>query len=255
MPNFTDLLGSLIQNGMSKSGQSRVTQALEGSTGSSLTDLMGGLGQMMGSSQSSSGGLGGMLGDVLSSVGSGKTASLGGLGALAGALLGGGGSAAKGAIGGGSLAILASLAFKALQNAGQQPEQPPHALYEPQTAAEAQEIEEDAAIIVKAMINAAKADGRIDQKEVEKIIGKLDDDGLTQAEKEFFMKETEKPLDLEGVIASVGGRTDMAAQVYAASLLAIEVDTAAEQQYLEGLAKGLGLPPQSVAYIHSSLGL
>jgi len=253
--NFTDLLGSLVQNGMSQSGKSRVTRALEGTTGGSLNDLIGGLGQMMGKSSSGTGGLGEMFSDILSGAGSAKTASLGGLGALAGAILGGGGKATKGAIGGGSLAMLASLAFKALQSAGKKPAAAPRSLFEPQTTEEREEIEEDASIIVKAMINAAKADGHIDEKEVEKIIGKLDDDGLTQEEKQFFMEESRKPVDLNGIIASVGNREDMAAQVYAASLLAIEVDTVAEQNYLDALSRGLGLPEQSVVYIKSTLGL
>ena len=253
--NFTDLLGSLVQNGISKSGRSRVTRALEGTTGGSLDDLIGGLGQMMGGSGSGSSGLGGMLGDVLSGAGSAKTTSLGGLGALAGAILGGGGKATRGAIGGGSLAMLASLALKALQSAGKKTAEPPRALFEPQTDKDREGIEEDASIIVKAMINAAKADGQIDEKEVEKIIGKLDDDGLTPEEKQFFLEETKKPVDLNGIIASVGNREDMAAQVYAASLLAIEVDTVTEQNYLDALASGLGLPEQSVVYIKSTLGL
>lgn len=255
MANFTDLLGSLVQNGMSQSGRSRVTNALEKGSGSSLTDLIGGLGQMMGGGQTGAGGLGGMLGDVLSGGSSGKSSALGSLGALAGAILGGGNRANRGSIGGGTLAMLASLAFKALQNSGQQPSQAPRALFEAETPEEMQAREDDATIVIKAMINAAKADGRIDEGEVEKIIGKLDDDGLTQAEKDFFMSETAKPFDLSRVVASAGGQADLAAQIYAASLLAIEVDTVAEQQYMQNLAQGLGLPPQATSYIEATLGL
>ncbi len=93
--------------------------------------------------------------------------------------------------------------------------------------------------IVRAMINAAKADGRIDETEISKIIGKLDDDGLTEAEKNFFLAEANKPMDLQGIINEAAGSQELATEVYAASLLAIEVDTPAEQQYMAQLASGL----------------
>jgi len=261
MAGFMDILGTMMQQGMSQSSGSRMTDALGGGkSGGSLNDIMGSLSQMMGgggsgqATKAGAGGLGGMLGDVLGSLGNNK-AALGGLGALAGALLGGGKSASRGAVGGGGLAMLASLAFSALKKAGQAPGKPPHALLEPQTPQEQQALEDDAEIIVKAMINAAKADGKIDQQEIEKIVGKLDDDGLTKEEKTFFVSEANKPLDLNGVVASAGGQADMAAQIYAASLLAIEVDTRAEQQYMQQLSSGLGLHPQVASHIERTLGM
>ncbi len=256
MANFTDLLGSLIQGGMAPSSTDRTTSALGGGRGTGgLTDLIGGLGQLLGGSQTQTGGgLGGMLGNVLGSLGSNRSAA-GGLGALAGAILGGGKGTTMGAIGGGGLALLASLAFSALQKAGQQPAHTPSALRDDDSAAHQQELENQSLILVKAMINAAKADGQIDENEINKIIGKLDDNGLTQEEKDFFLAEAKKPIDLQGTIQSAGGRQEMAAQIYAASLLAIEVDTEAEQQYLQQLADGLRLPAEAVAHIKMTLGM
>ena len=46
----------------------------------------------------------------------------------------------------------------------------------------------------------------------------------------------------------------VAAQVYAASLLAIQVDTPAERDYLRGLAQRLGLAPDVVGQLHAALG-
>ncbi len=261
MAGFMDILGTMMQQGMSQSSGSRMTDALGGGkSGGSLNDIIGSLSQMMGgggsgkAAQAGAGGLGGMLGDVLGSLGNNK-AALGGLGALAGALLGGGKSSARGAVGGGGLAMLAPLAFSALKKAGQAPAQAPRALLEPQTPQEQQALEDDAEIIVKAMINAAKADGKIDQKEIERIVDKLDDDGLTQEEKDFFVTEANKPMDLDGVVASAGNQPEQAAQIYAASLLAIEVDTQAEQQYMQQLASGLGLHPQVASHIERTLGM
>lgn len=253
MAGFADILGSLVQGGFSQSSTKRLKNAF-GAGGGSLDQIVGGLGKMLGGGgKGSSSGLGGMLGDVLGSLGNNK-AALGGLGALGGALLGGGSRSAKGAIGGGALAMLASLAFSALKSSGQTPPQPPRGLYEPETPEQVEELEEDANILVKAMINAAKADGAIDQSELQKIMGKFEEDGLTQEEKNFFMAESSRPLDLDGVVASAAGRPEMAAQIYAASLLAIEVDTVEEERYLKQLAEGLNLSQGTVQYIENSLG-
>ena len=276
MANFTDLLGTLIKAGMSQSSVDRTTSALGGRDGlGALTDLLGqvmgggsrqsgaggGLGDLLGSvlgggagARGGAGsGLGGVLGSVLGSLANNRSAA-GGLGALAGAILGGGRGATRGAVGGGGLALLASLAFAALQKAGQQP-QVPKALLDEDTPLHQAQVETQAQTIVRAMINAAKADGRIDETETSKIIGKLDDDGLTEAEKNFFLTEANKPMDLQGIIDEAAGSQELAAEVYAASLLAIEVDTPAEQQYMAQLANGLALPQEAVAHIHETLGL
>ncbi len=265
MAGFMDILGSMMQQGMSQSTGTRMANALgAGGSGGSLSDILGGLAGALGGGQQTAaapqaglgglGNLGGVVGEVLGGLGNNK-AALGGLGALAGALLGGGRSSARGAIGGGGLAMLASLAISALRKAGHTPQSTPRALLEPQTAEDQQALEQDAEIIVKAMINAAKADGKIDDDEIQKIVGKLQEDGLSEEEKEFFMTEANKPMDIDAVIASAGRQPEMAAQIYSASLLAIEVDTPAEQQYMQQLAQGLGLDPQVTNHIHQFLGV
>lgn len=281
MAGFADILGSLVQSGLSGSSGKRITNAFGGKQGG-MGDILGNLGDMFGGGQSGQGsqggdlgsmvgsvlgslgggnqgssasrgqgGLGGMLGDVLGNLGKNQ-AAIGGLGALAGALLGKKG-AARGAIGGGTLAILASLAMSALKKSGQQAHQSPAAFIENPTVEEQQQLESEAEILVKAMINAAKADGQIDQQEFEKIVGKLDDDGITEEEKAFFQSEIQKPIDIEGLAALANGRPELAAQIYAASLLAIEVDTVAEQQYMNQLASALNLNSATVQYIEETL--
>ena len=274
MAGLTDLLGTLLQQGMTQSGSTRMTNTVgagksddmlgsllgslsSGNSGGGMDDLMGSLGKMMGDStakgtetQASNTGIGDLLGGLLDN----KAAS-GAIGALVGSLLGGGSGAVKGAVGGGGLAMLASLAMAALKNSGQAPSEESSTLKELSKPLEQQNLEDDAQVIVKAMINAAKADGQIDKSEIDKIIGKLDDDGLEQKEKEFFITEANKPMDLNGVVASAGNKPEMAAQIYAASMLAIEVDTIAEQNYMKSLASGLGLNAQVVAYINRTMGV
>lgn len=253
MAGFADLLGALVQNGLPKSGTSRTSEMFGG--GGSLTDIVGSLGNMLGNTGGGGqSGLGGILGDVLNSIGNNK-AALGGIGALGGALLGGGAKSTKGAIGGGALAMLAGLAMSALKNAGQKPSKTPRALMETPSIQDQQDLENDANVIVFAMINAAKADGQIDNTELQKIAGKFEEDGISQQEKDFFLTESAKPLELNKVIASAQGQAEMAAQIYAASLLAIEVDTVEEQRYMRNLAGGLGLDQRAVNYIEESLGV
>ena len=48
-------------------------------------------------------------------------------------------------------------------------------------------------------------------------------------------------METAKIVAAVKGRPELAAQVYSASLMAIEVDTDAERRYLDKLAKAIGL--------------
>jgi len=66
------------------------------------------------------------------------------------------------------------------------------------------------------------------------------------------VEEMSKPLDIDSLVRAVPNK-QVASQVYAASLLAIEVDTDQERRYLQDLASALGLDGQAVAYLHSAL--
>jgi uncharacterized membrane protein YebE (DUF533 family) len=64
-----------------------------------------------------------------------------------------------------------------------------------------------------------------------------------------------KPMDTDELVAAAQDNPQMAAQLYAASLLGIEVDTPGECAYLEDLAKRLGLVPQAVTNLENTMGL
>jgi uncharacterized membrane protein YebE (DUF533 family) len=254
--NITDLLGAVMQSGMSPSSGNRMKNALGGSGGGGLLENLAG---MLGGQSQQGGGLGGILGNVLNdagnAVGGKQNLALGGLGALAGALLGGGGKSLGGALGGGVMALLGTMAYQALKGAGRQEPEVPLGLLEPQSEAERQALEQNSATVLKAMINAAKADGQIDQREVKRIVGKLQATGMGQEAQQYVMNEMQKPIDTPALVAAVKGQPALAAQVYAASLLAIEVDTPAEKQYLDQLAVGLGLQPEVTQRIKDMVGL
>ena len=105
------------------------------------------------------------------------------------------------------------------------------------------------------MINAAKADGAVDGGEIAESWGNSGEDGADDEARDFVMSELQRPLDLDSLVRNVKS-PDVAVQVYGASLLAIDVDTQAEQDYLQKLARErLGLDGETVERVHSSLGV
>lgn len=110
--------------------------------------------------------------------------------------------------------------------------------------------EENAKLMIRAMIMAAKADGEIDAEERTKILDKLND--ASDEEIAFVQAELDAPVDPMALAKDAG--TSAAAQVYAAALMAISVDTDAEKTFLMGLAQSLMLDPAKQAEIHQSMG-
>ncbi|HEY7490398.1 MAG TPA: DUF533 domain-containing protein, partial [Candidatus Tectomicrobia bacterium] len=237
MLNAKDVVGALMQNVLARSSQSRIEHALSdrglGQPGGVLAQLLGGA---TSGSGTAAGGLLGNLADLAKSMLSGaepagrggNPLAVGGLGALVGALLGGGTDAARGALGGGAMALLGSLALEALQGLSRQPAgsapaalpaELPLGLRAPTTIAEENELESKAMLVLKTMINAAKADGQIDDTERQRILGKLEEGGADAEALEFVQAEMRRPFDVDGPPEVSNPQT--AVEVYAASLLAI----------------------------------
>ena len=124
----------------------------------------------------------------------------------------------------------------------------------PANVDEEQQVHDIAKLTVRAMINAAKADGRIDEQETERLVGAIREDGVTDEEQRFVMEELRKPMDTDAIVRAVPNQ-QVAAQIYTASLMAINVDTDAEKRYLQELAGKLGLNRQVAAYLHQAVGV
>jgi len=263
--SFANIVGQLLQQGMAGQTRSRLernvgAQAQAGGLDQMLGGLLGSLGGTT-RTTGNAGQIDGLLGLARQYLGNqqagGMTGGqLGGIGALAGALLGGGGGAAKGVLGGSAMAILGSLALKAVQaNMSQSPGMAlaPH-LDVPQAQLESLVDPATERLIVRAMISAAKADGLVDEQEMERIGGKVGRDGVTPEERQLVMDELRRPLDIASLAAEVPNPL-VAAEVYAASLLAIDVDTPAEVTYLRQLAQALRLDAATVGRLHDMTGV
>jgi uncharacterized membrane protein YebE (DUF533 family) len=111
----------------------------------------------------------------------------------------------------------------------------------------------DAVLLIRAMIAAANADGVIDAQERGRIMEKLKAVDLSKEEQQFIVNELLAPQGAQRIVEGVRN-PEMARQVYAASLLAITVDSQAEQQYLMNLAEQLGLDARTINSIHQQLG-
>jgi uncharacterized membrane protein YebE (DUF533 family) len=108
-----------------------------------------------------------------------------------------------------------------------------------------------ARLTLKAMINAAKADGQIDAEEKARLFDRLGQVSLSDDERDFLFAELARPMDTEGLVAEASAPA-LAAHVYAASLLAIDPERPAEKAYLKDLAQLLGLDGGLVAEIRAA---
>ncbi|MFK7859514.1 MAG: DUF533 domain-containing protein [Granulosicoccus sp.] len=219
----------------------------------------GGLGGALGGALGgggAGGGLGGLLGSVLG--GGGAAGSSGGLGGL-GSLLGGG--AAGGGMGGGLGGLLESISGggSAAGNAGNTAPSSGslgHLLngaLQGNSIPEPEPAQEDMAkILIRAMVNAAKSDGEIDQTEQQKIVANLGDE-VSDEERQFVISEMRSPLDAQGFINSIP--QGAGPQVYMMSLLGIDLDSREEAQYLDTLRKGVSMSEEEANAIHQKLGV
>lgn len=241
------MLGGLLGNGA----------VSKGSGGNVLANT---LGSLLGGKQSS-GGLGDLLGGLLG--GQQAQGGGGGLGDLLGGLLGGkqgqassggnlsdllkGGSSKSGGLGG-----LMEAALRQYQQSqdNKAPDTSCDRCDHLPVGASHQEASNEAELLIRTMVNAAKADGSIDQTEQEKIVGKLGN--ISPAEAQFLRQEFASKVDVQEIINNVP--RGMEQQVYAVSLMAIDLDTNPEAHYLHELAQGLGISKEMSNQIHAKMG-
>ena len=226
-----DMMGDILGSGRSSGRATRTT------------------GQSVGQSDAGSGG---GLGDLLDQISGQKrsssrtTAPKGGLDDLFGQLTGRGTAspreASVGRNSGGGVGDLLDqvLADKPVgRNGG------PLALPEPD-----REEELSAALMLRAVIQAVKCDGDLDDAERERLTQAMGD--ATPREVQAVKSELQRPVDVQGLARAVPAGLEP--QVYMASLMAIDLDQRAEADYLHQLASALDLSPDDVNAMHDKAG-
>lgn len=184
------------------------------------------------------------------------TAVLGGLGALVF-----GTSAGRAVVGSaarmGGLALIGGLAYKAYQNhqTGKplldlQTQEvlpaPQGSGFEPEAASQA-----TALVLIRAMIAAAACDGAVDDEERMAILGGLREAGFDQEANEWLANEMANPATIDDLVAAAAS-PEIAAQIYTAARIAINPDTAAEKDFLAGLAGALGIDAELAGNIDAA---
>ncbi len=200
----------------------------------------------------SGGGLGGLLGGLLKGAGTGNASAGGGLGGLLGGLgglLGGapaGGTTQTRSSGGMNYAALASLgmaAFQAYQAWQRQQATAPQQAIQTVDQLEGAQAEAHSRGLLRALIAAAKADGKIDEQEQQMIsaeIGRHTDDPQLQ---QWLDAEVAKPLDAAD-FAEYAEDPAIASEIYLASVMLVNDQQEAERNYLDDLAGQLRIDPQ-----------
>ena len=102
------------------------------------------------------------------------------------------------------------------------------------------------------MIQGAKADGHVDAQEQQRIFGHIETLDLSPDAKAFVMDELAAPQDPARVTAFASS-PEVAAELYAASLLAMDPDTPEERAYLDQLAHSLRLEQGLVREIEATV--
>lgn len=253
--NTTDLLEQLL-----RAGQGSAAQQQQGGAGGA--DPLGGLGGLLGGLLGGGGaGGGGGLGGLGSILGGGSSGGggLGGLGGVLGSMLGGGSSGGgmpQGRTSGGGVnyAMLASLGMMAYQayqswqrNQGANPSQQQSLTTVDQL--DGPEAEAHSHAILQAMLAAAKADGRIDQREQAAIQAELQRHAGEPQLQAWIDAEMRKPLDAADVAQAAQGDPAVAAEMYLVSVMLVDDQQDAERTYLDELAYNLNLDPQLQAHL------
>ena len=211
-----------------------------GSNGASGQGGLGGILESLTGGQSGgqqSGGLNGLLGGLSGQMGGGTAAGAGGLGGLLGGLAAMAGGQQQQAVSNNQ--GFGGMLNQAIANKGQLDVQP--------TA----DQEAVAGLMLVAMVQAAKADGEIDQQEVEKFT--KDMGGIDEQEMKFLQAAMQSPVDIAGLVQQTP--RGLEAQVYTMSVLGITLDDQAEAKYLHDLATAYGISQEQVNQIHDHLGV
>ncbi len=169
----------------------------------------------------------------------------------------------------GGIAAVGGLAWKAYQNYQQRPVgagsrgAPGYAAAQPDwqrlerdrfeaLGAKRPDSLSDGMIVIRAMIAAATADGHMDGEEQSRIFAEAERLELSPSDKALLFDELRNPASLDDLVSQID-RAELAVEVYAASVLAIDETLPAGRAYLDLLAERLELPQELVQSLHAEI--
>lgn len=112
---------------------------------------------------------------------------------------------------------------------------------------------QQAVLLIRSMISAAAADGLIDAEERAGILDRANALGDDAETLQFLRAELNAPVDIAELVAQTP--RSLSSEVYAAALLAIELDTPQERAWMDDLANRLGIEAAARSELHRQLGL
>jgi uncharacterized membrane protein YebE (DUF533 family) len=104
--------------------------------------------------------------------------------------------------------------------------------------------------MIQVMIAAAHADGHFDADEEGKILGKLQEQGLSREEQQVLLRELHMPRPIEQLVAGINDPAT-AQMMYSIAGMAIAIDTEAERQWLDRLAHALQISPNMQKFLEN----
>ncbi len=119
-----------------------------------------------------------------------------------------------------------------------------------ETPEDTPEEEQVSGLMIRAMIQAARADGEIDAAERETLIEVMGE--ADPQEEAFLADQMRAPVDPEALARDVPEGHGL--EIYTASVIAIEPDNRAEAEYLDRLARALNLERRIVNEVHAAQG-
>ena len=107
-------------------------------------------------------------------------------------------------------------------------------------------------ILVKAMIAASRADGQMDVNENQAIFKQIKSFELSEDEESLLMHQMSQPIDMDELINNATS-VEIASEIYAVSVLAIDDINEAERNYLTLLSMRLNLPNELASEIEHEI--
>jgi uncharacterized membrane protein YebE (DUF533 family) len=108
--------------------------------------------------------------------------------------------------------------------------------------------------LVRAMIAATKADGKLTDDERERLLDRIGPAQFDPDVQDWLQREFRAKLDIEAVVEGCCDSPRRSVEIYLASLMAIDLDAAEEHVWLRRLAGRLGLERRLVDAIHAKHG-